>query len=68
MIWVDYRNRRSHLLFEIMERCDGEYTVAHRPGAAQLSVVWRLSLLEERSVWLAGNRTAPVLPDISHRD
>ncbi len=58
-IWIDYRlNPQGHRrLFEIMERCDGEHTVADI--AAELGVsfqaVWEVvSLLESKElVWLS---------------
>ncbi|MGB2909506.1 MAG: hypothetical protein WBB55_02890, partial [Anaerolineales bacterium] len=58
-IWIDYRNNPEghRLLFEIMERCDGEHTVADI--ATQLDVtfqaVWEVveTLLQKDLVWLS---------------
>jgi aminopeptidase-like protein len=58
-IWIDYRvnPQGHHRLFEIMERCDGEHTVADI--ASQLGIafqsVWEVvSLLQEKDlVWLS---------------
>ena len=61
-IWVDYRvNPESHRrLFEIMERCDGEHTIADIAHELDISfqAVWEVvSLLKHKDlVWLS--RTA----------
>jgi aminopeptidase-like protein len=58
-IWIDYRtNPEGHRrLFEIMERCDGEHTVADIADELDISfqAVWEIvSLLKEKSlVWLS---------------
>jgi len=67
-IWVDYRvNPEGHRrLFEIMERCDGQHTVADI--ATELGVpfqaVWEIvHLLEEKGlVWLS-RQPHPTTPD-----
>lgn len=58
-IWIDYRtNPQGHrTLFEIMERCDGEHTVADIAIDLDLSfqAVWEVvnTLLEKDLVWLS---------------
>jgi aminopeptidase-like protein len=58
-IWIDYRtNPEGHRrLFEIMERCDGEHTVADIADELVISfqAVWEIvSLLQEKDlVWLS---------------
>jgi aminopeptidase-like protein len=58
-IWIDYRlNPQGHRrLFEIMERCDGEHTVADIASGLGVSfqAVWEVvSLLESKElVWLS---------------
>jgi aminopeptidase-like protein len=58
-IWIDYRtNPEGHRrLFEIMERCDGEHTVADIASELDISfqAVWEIvSLLQEKDlVWLS---------------
>ena len=58
-IWIDYRvNPEGHRrLFEIMERCDGEHTVAEVAAALDLSFqsTWEVvELLAEKDlVWLS---------------
>jgi len=58
-IWIDYRtNPEGHRrLFEIMERCDGEHTVADIAGELDITyqAVWEIvSLLQEKDlVWLS---------------
>lgn len=58
-IWIDYRhNPEGHRrLFEIMERCDGEHTVADIATELETSfqAIWEVvSLLEEKGlVWLS---------------
>ena len=58
-IWIDYRtNPEGHRrLFEIMERCDGEHTVADIANELDISFqsVWEIvSLLQEKDlVWLS---------------
>jgi len=58
-IWVDYRlNPEGHRrLFEIMERCDGERTVAELALELGISFqsVWEVvaTLLEKNLVWLS---------------
>jgi aminopeptidase-like protein len=66
-IWIDYRlNPEGHRrLFEIMERCDGEHTVADI--AAELSIpfqsVWEIiaSLKSKGLIWLS-RRPHPTAP------
>ncbi len=58
-IWIDYRtNPEGHRrLFEIMERCDGEHTVADIASELDITfqAVWEIvSLLQEKDlVWLS---------------
>ncbi len=57
-IWIDYRiNPEGHRrLFEIMERCDGERTVADIADELGISfqAVWEVvALLQEQRNWLA---------------
>ena len=58
-IWIDYRTdpEGHRLLFRIMERCDGEHTVADIATELNTSfqIVWRVvSLLEAKElVWLS---------------
>jgi aminopeptidase-like protein len=58
-IWIDYRvNPQGHRrLFEIMERCDGEHTVADIAHDLDISfqAVWEVVCLlrEKELVWLS---------------
>jgi len=58
-IWIDYRdNPEGHRrLFEIMERCDGEYTIADIAVELNISfqAVWEVvnTLQEKNLVWLS---------------
>ena len=58
-IWIDYRvNPQGHRrLFEIMERCDGEHTVADIASALDISfqAVWEMAVLLESKglVWFS---------------
>jgi aminopeptidase-like protein len=66
-IWVDYRvNPEGHRrLFEIMERCDGEHTIADI--ACELSIsfqsVWEIvSLLESKGLVSLSRTPSPTIP------
>jgi aminopeptidase-like protein len=69
-IWIDYRsNPEGHRrLFEIMERCDGEHTIADIASELEISFqsVWEVVslLLEKGLVWLsrAPHSTTPLRP------
>jgi aminopeptidase-like protein len=66
-IWVDYRlNPEGHRrLFEIMERCDGEHTVADIAVELGISfqAVWEVvSLLAEKDLVSLARQPAPSTP------
>jgi len=66
-IWVDYRvNPEGHRrLFEIMERCDGEHTVADIAAGLGISfnAVWEVvSLLESKGLVALSRRPQPTDP------
>lgn len=66
-IWIDYRvNPEGHRrLFEIMERCDGEYTVADIAAALQIpyAAVWEVvSLLHSKGLVQYSRTPQPTTP------